>query len=283
MPSVEPTVASAKTEVTIDADNVQKQYLLDLFRYRELFFFFALRDILVRYKQAFFGVTWALIRPVLNMILFTLIFSRIANLPSGNVNYALFVLAGMLPWQLFSSCLLDTSNSLINHSNLVSKVYFPRMIIPSAQIIVHLLDMAIGLVLLTCCSLWLGAINSWTIATLPFFLGLSFILCIGTGLWLSALTVKYRDFRFIVPFVVQFGIFLSPVGYGSFMIPGQWIWIYMLNPLVGIIDGFRWAFFGLTYPFLTYSILISIVMTMLILTSGYYYFRQMEKTLADRI
>lgn len=283
MPSVNPGADLSADETTINADHVQKQYLLDLFRYRELFYFFSWRDIIVRYKQAFFGVAWALIRPLLNMVLFTLIFSRIANLPSGNVNYALFVLAGMLPWQLFSCSLLDTSNSLINNSNLVSKVYFPRMIIPSAQIIVHLLDMAIGLALLIFCSLWMGAIHGWSFVSLPFFILMSFFLCVGGGLWLSALTVKYRDFRFIVPFVVQFGMFLSPVGYGSFMVPDQWIWLYMLNPMVGIIDGFRWAFFGLSYPYFIYSLPISIGMTALILISGYFYFRQMEKTLADRI
>lgn len=276
-------MSGVEPETVIDADHEQKQYLYDLVRYRELFYFFSWRDVLVRYKQAFFGVAWAIIRPLLNMILFTLLFSRIANLPSENVNYALFVLAGMLPWQLFSSSLLDTSNSLLNNSNLISKVYFPRMIIPSAQIIVHLLDLAIGLVLLILSSIWLGEIKSWTFAALPIFIIMSFLLCVGGGLWLSALTVKYRDFRFIVPFVVQFGMFISPVGYGSFMIPDKWIWVYMLNPLVGIIDGFRWAFFDISPPYFAYSLLASITMTTLILVSGYRYFRRMEKTLADRI
>lgn len=280
-----PKDAGLHSETVIDADHIQQQkhYLLDLFRYRELFYFFSWRDILVRYKQAFFGIAWAVIRPVLTMLLFTLLFSRIADLPSQNINYSLFVLAGMLPWQLFSSSMLDAGQSLLNNSNLLSKVYFPRMIIPSAQIVVHLLDLAVGLVLLIFAAVWMGEIKGWTLAALPFFIALSFFLCAGGGLWLSALTVKYRDFRFIVPFVVQFGMFLSPVGYGSFMIQDRWIWLYMLNPMVGIIDGFRWAFFGVAYPYFPYTVSVSLAMTALILISGYLYFRQMEQTLADRI
>lgn len=282
MPNVD-LDAAHDSEITIDAQKMQKQYLLDLFRYRELFYFFSWRDILVRYKQAFFGIAWAVLRPMLNMLLFTLLFSRIAHLPSDNINYSLFVLAGLLPWQLFSNSLMDTSNSLLNNSNLVSKIYFPRMIIPSAQIIVSLLDFAIGLALLFFCSLWMGAIHSWSFAALPFFIFLCFLLCLGGGLWLSALTVKYRDFRFVVPFVVQFGMFLSPVGYGSFIVPDQWIFLYLLNPMVGIIDGFRWAFFGISYPYFYYSLCASAAMTAILLVSGFMYFRQMEKTLADRI
>lgn len=267
----------------IDANRVQKEYLKDLIRFRELFYFFAWRDILVRYKQAFFGIAWAIIRPFLNMIMFTLIFSRIANLPSDNVNYSLFVLAGMLPWQLVSGAMIDNCICILNNANLISKIYFPRIIIPSAQIIVHLLDFAIGGVMLIILALWMGALNPLTLLALPFFVLLVFLLCLGTGFWLSAVTVQYRDFRLIIPFVVQIGMFVSPVGYGSFLIPEKWSWLYFLNPMVGIIEGFRWTFFGISHPLFLLSLMYSIIITTLILVTGFLYFRKMERTFADRV
>lgn len=267
----------------IDANRVQKEYLKDIIRFRELFYFFAWRDILVRYKQAFFGVAWAIIRPFLNMVMFTLIFSRIANLPSDNVNYSLFVLAGMLPWQLVSGTMADNCICILNNANLISKIYFPRIIIPSAQIIVHLLDFAIGGVMLILLSVGMGSLNFLTFCTLPFFILLVFLLCLGSGFWLSAVTVQYRDFRLIIPFVVQIGMFISPVGYGSFLIPEKWIWFYYLNPMVGIIEGFRWAFFGISHPYFIISLIYSIVITLSILVSGFLYFRKMERTFADRV
>lgn len=277
------TEQDARPIVTIKANHIQKEYLKDLLRFRELFYFFAWRDILVRYKQAVFGVSWALIRPVLNMILFTFIFGYVARLPSDNVNYALFVLAGMLPWQLFSNSLVDTCNCLINTPQLLSKTYFPRMVIPSAQIIVHLVDFSVSLLLLFVLAIWFWQISFLTLLTLPIFILLALVLCAGTGFWVSALTVQYRDFRFIVPFFAQFGMFISPVGYGSFLIPEKWQWLYLLNPMVGIINGFRWAFFGISTPYLTYSLLISVVVSMTIFISGFYYFRKTERTFADKI
>lgn len=273
----------ARPEVLIDSTQIDKEYFRDLIRYRELFYFFAWRDILVRYKQAFFGVSWALIRPLLNMAVFAFLFGRIANFSSGDVSYPLFVLAGMLPWQLFSNAVVDTCNSLVNNAQLVSKIYFPRIIIPTAQIIVHLVDFAITAALLIILSIVMGNLDIWTFFALPVFLLLALLLCVGTGLWLSALTVRYRDFRIVVPFVVQFGMFLSPVGYGTFIIPEKWQWIYFLNPMVGIIDGFRWAFFGLTYPTIGYSILFSVAVTMTLLITGFQYFRRTERTFADQI
>lgn len=258
-------------------------YLKDLVRYRELFYFFAWRDILVRYRQATLGIGWAVIRPLLQMAVFALLFGRIAHLPSDDVPYSFFVLAAMLPWQLFANASLDTCNSLVNNSHLISKVYFPRMIVPSAEIVVHLVDFSITFIILFFLLLVTGHTLSWTMCALPFLMALIILLCLGTGLWLSALTVQYRDFRIIVPFALQFGLFISPVGYGSFLVPEQWQALYLLNPLVGIIDGFRWAFFGITHSYFEIGITYSIVFTLLWLISGVYYFRKMEKTFADRI
>lgn len=272
-----------ENEIIIDSKQEGREYLRDVIHYRELFYFFAWRDILVRYKQAFFGISWALVRPLLNMAVFTFLFGKIAHLPSGNVNYPLFVLAGMLPWQLFANASLDTCNSLVLNAPLVSKIYFPRIIIPTAQIIVHLLDFVITFTFFIVLAAFFGALNFWTLFVFPLFLLLVLMLCVGVGLWLSALTVKYRDFRIVVPFIVQFGMFISPVGYGSFIIPEKWQWLYFLNPMAGIIDGFRWAFFGETYPNMGLSIAISIVLNLLILISGFLYFRKTERTFADNI
>lgn len=270
-------------ETIIDAKNFQKQYLKDIIRYRELFYFFSWRDILVRYKQAFFGVAWALIRPILTMFFFTLVFNRMAHLPSQNVSYPLFVLAGMLPWQIFSNTISDSCHCMTNHSNLILKVYFPRIIIPTSQMIVHMIDFLIGFVLLTILGIVLGAINPVTFIVFPIFLLQIALLCLGGAYWLSALAVKYRDFRFIIPFMVQFGMFVSPVGYGTFLVPDKFIFFYQMNPLVGIIDGFRWCFFGITYPTLPQSIALSLLMTLMILTTGFLYFRKMEQTFADSL
>lgn len=278
-----PSPSDIRPEILIDNTQANKEYLTDLIRYRELFYFFAWRDILVRYKQAFFGISWALVRPLLNMAIFAFLFGKIANFSSGHVSYPLFVLAGMLPWQLFSNAVVDTCNSLVNNSQLVSKIYFPRIIIPTAQIIVHLLDFAVTAILLIFLCLIMGEFSLWTFLTIPAFLALVILLCVGTGLWLSALTVRYRDFRIIVPFMVQFGMFLSPVGYGTFIIPEKWQWLYFMNPMAGIIDGFRWAFFGITYPAIGYSIAASVVVTAIFLMTGFHYFRKTELTFADQI
>jgi len=267
----------------IESQKPQSRYVRDLLSYKELYFFLAWRDILVRYKQAFFGIAWALFRPVLCMVVFAFIFGRVANLSSGNVNYSLFVFAGMLPWLFFSSIAIDTCNSLVGNTNLVSKIYFPRMIIPMSQIIVNLVDFSVATVLLLIISVIAGDVNGLTLLSLPIWIALLIFLSAGVGLWLSALTVRYRDFRLIVPFFVQFGMFLSPVGYGSFVIPDQWQLLYSLNPLVGIINGFRWAFFGISCPCMLLSICCTVVMTVLILVSGFIYFRKMERSFADMI
>jgi lipopolysaccharide transport system permease protein len=270
-------------DILIEPQTIQKQYLKDLIRYHELFYFLAWRDILVRYKQAFFGVAWAIIRPLLNMILFTFLFSNIAHLSSNNVNYSVFVLAGMLPWQLFSTAVVDTSNCLLNNAHLISKVYFPRMIIPAAQIVVNFVDFLIGLALLMLLIPLTSGFGSWQILCFPLFVLLLLALTLGVSLWISASTVLYRDIRFIVPFAVQLGMFLSPVGYGSFMISEKWRMLYSLNPFVGIINGFRWSLFGMSEPDFLFSCMISIGITLFILLSGFIYFRRIEVTFADKI
>lgn len=271
------------TELIIEANRNPKEYFKDLFRYRELFFFLAWRDILVRYKQAAFGIAWAVIRPLLNMAVFTLIFGKIAHLSSSNIPYPLFVLAGMLPWQLVSGAASDTCNIMVNNSHLITKIYFPRIILATSQILVNMVDFAINLALLFALMLFMGIGDLSTLWALPLCLLLSIILCTGLGLWLSAVTVQYRDFRFIVQFLVQFGLFASPVGYGSFIIPGLWKWFFFLNPMVGIIDGFRWALFGIASPEIFWSILFSIVISGTLLKTGLRYFRHTERSFADKI
>lgn len=270
-------------DLVLEANKKTKDYFKDLLRYRELFLFLAWRDIVVRYKQAAFGIAWAIIRPLLNMALFTLVFGRIAHLSSESIPYPLFVLAGMLPWQLVSGVALDTTHALINNVHLVTKIYFPRIILPTSQILVNLVDFGINLLLMTILMLGMGVGSISTLWAFPIFLTITLILCLGLSLWLSAITVQYRDFRFIVQFLMQFGIFASPVGYGSYIITGVWKWIFFLNPMVGIIDGVRWALFGITQPDMIWSISISAVISSLLLYSGLKYFKRLERTFADRI
>lgn len=269
--------------LVIDSDNLHTGYLKDIFYYRQLFYFLAWKDILVRYKQTILGFVWAFVRPCLNMLVFVLVFNKIAHLSSEGVPYALFVLSGMLPWQLFSSCLIDTSNSLLHNSPMISKVYFPRVILPVSTVIVSLVDFALSLGLISVLFLALGISPQWHLLFLPVFIVLLFLLCLGTSLWLSALTVRFRDFRFIVPFCVQFGIFVSPVGYGSFLIPEAWRYLYFLNPIAGLIEGFRWSFFGTYHDYLLLALIISCALNVSILISGFYFFRKMEKIFADII
>lgn len=275
--------SSSPDSLTIEAGMPSRSYYKELFRHQELFYFLAWRDILVRYKQAAIGVAWAIIRPILNMLVFTIIFSKIAHLSSFDIPYPLFVLAAMLPWQLVSGAVGDTSMSLLNNVNLITKIYFPRIILATSQILVHLVDFSINLFLLFLLMIFMGVGNISTMCFLPAFLILSLILSIALSLWLSALTAKYRDFRFIVTFALQFGMFASPIGYGSYIVEGPWKWAYFLNPMVGIIDGFRWSLFGIIQPDAVWSILFSLVISSLMLMTGLKYFRQTEKTFADRI
>lgn len=273
----------ADFDLIIDANRIQKEYLKDLARYRELFYFFVWKDLLVRYKQTFLGIAWALLRPLLNMAVFVLVFGKIAHLDSDGVSYSLFVLAGMLPWQLFSNSLTDSSHSLINNAPMISKVYFPRILLPISHIVISLADFAISLFMLFILFFIMGTWQHWTILMLPLFILLALLLCVGMGLWISAMTVRYRDFRFIVPFTVQFGMFISPVGYGSFLIPESWRWLYFLNPMAGIIEGFRFSCFGIYHSYLPLAISFSVIGTSILLATGFKFFRKMERLFADII
>lgn len=273
-------------ELIIEAGRTESQYWKDLWRYRELFYFLAWRDILVRYKQTVIGVAWALIRPFLTMIVFTVVFGTLAKLPSGDAPYPILVFAALLPWQFFANALTECSNSLISNANLISKVYFPRLIVPTSAVIVSFVDFLVSGMILLALMAWYNFVPSWRIMTLPLFIGIAFAASIGAGLWLAALNVKYRDFRYIVPFIVQFGLYISPVGFSSSVVferfP-QWGWLYSLNPMVGVIDGFRWAILGGDFNLYLPGFMLSMGLVALLFVTGIWYFRKVERTFADVI
>ena len=270
-------------KVTIEAGRTERHYWGDLWRYRELFYFLAWRDLLVRYKQTVIGVTWALLRPLLTMLALTLVFGKLAKLPSDGVPYPLLVFAALLPWQFFASSFSEAGNSLIGNANMISKVYFPRITIPVSTMIVSLVDFLISLGLLALLMLWYGFVPGSRILLLPLFTLIAVAASLGGGLWIAALNVKYRDFRYLIPFVVQFGLYVSPVGFSSNLVPENWRLLYSLNPMVGVIDGFRWAILGGESQLYLPGLLISVTMVGVILLSGIIYFRKTEKLFADVI
>ncbi len=271
-------------ELIIEAGRTERQYWQDLWRYRELFYFLAWRDILVRYKQTMIGMAWALIRPFLTMVVFTVVFGKIAKLPTeGDTPYPILVFAAMLPWQFFANSLTECSNSLIGNANLISKVYFPRLIVPTSAVVVSFVDFLISGIILLGLMAWYDFAPSWRILTLPFFIAIAFAASMGAGLWLASLNVQYRDFRYIVPFIVQFGLYISPVGFSSNVVPGQWRLLYSLNPIVGVIDGFRWAILGGESNLYLPGFLLSLGFVAVFFFSGIWYFRKMERTFADVI
>lgn len=270
-------------EIVIEPGRGFKHYWRDLWNYRELFYFLAWRDLAVRYKQTVIGVAWSVIRPLLTMVVFTLIFGKLARLPSNGVPYAILVFAAMLPWQFFSNALTASSDSLVGNSNMISKVYFPRLAIPTSAVIVSFVDFLLSFAMLLILMAWYRFEPSWRMLALPLLTVLAFGAAMGAGLWFASLTVKYRDFRFIVPFVVQLGVYVSPVGFSSSIVPAEWRLIYSLNPLVGVIDGFRWAIIGGDTGLYLPGFLISIGLVVLGLTSGIWYFRRTERTFADVI
>jgi lipopolysaccharide transport system permease protein len=274
---------STNPTLIIEAGRADRQYWKDLWRYRELFLFLAWRDILVRYKQTVIGVLWAVIRPLLTMIVFTVIFGKLAKLPSNDVPYPILVFAAMLPWQFFSNALSECSNSLISNSNLVSKVYFPRLIVPASAVVVSFIDFLISASILVALMIWYQFMPTWGMLMLPFLIILAFAAALGGGLWFAALNIKYRDFRFIVPFVVQFGLYVSPIGFSSSIVPEQWRLLYSLNPMVGVIDGFRWAILGQNTLMYWPGFMLSIGIVFFLLISGVWYFRKTERTFADII
>jgi lipopolysaccharide transport system permease protein len=270
-------------ELIIEAGRTESQYWKDLWRYRELFYFLAWRDILVRYKQTAIGIAWALIRPFLTMVVFTVVFGNLAKLPSEGAPYPILVFAAMLPWQFFANALSECSNSLITNSNLISKVYFPRLIVPTSSVIVSFVDFMISGIILLALMAWYNFVPDWRILTLPLFILIAFAAAMGGGLWLAALNVEYRDFRFVVPFIVQFGLYISPVGFSSNVVPERWRLLYSLNPMVGVIDGFRWAILGGNAKLYWPGFILSMVVVALLLASSIWYFRKMERTFADVI
>jgi lipopolysaccharide transport system permease protein len=270
--------------IVIEAGKAERHYWLDLWRYRELFRVLAWRDLSVRYKQTVIGVLWALIRPFLTMLVFTIIFGRIAKLPTdGNAPYALMVFAGILPWTLFSTGLSEASNSLINNEKLISKVYFPRLIVPIATIVVAFVDFLISFGILLALMGWYRFMPDWRILFLPIFAVLAFFASVGPSLWITSLNVKYRDFRYVIPFIVQFGLYVSPVGFSSSVVPEQWRMLYSLNPMVGVIDGFRWCLLRGQSELYPPGLLASVAVIAFFLWFGVRRFRKTEKSFADLI
>lgn len=271
------------TELIIEAGHAERHYWRDLWRYRELFYFFAWKDILVRYKQTVVGVAWAVIRPLLLMVIFTFVFKRVINLPGDGVPYQLTAYVGILAWTFFSMSLQESGTSLVSNANLISKIYFPRLVIPASAVITALLDFLVASALLVILFLWFDYAPSTHIVALPLFIALAFAAAIGGGLWLSALMVRYRDIRFVIPFIVQFGLYVSPVWFKTSQIPEQWRLYYSINPVVGVIDGFRWAILGGPNEIYWPGMFVSLATTALLTFSGVYYFRKSERTFADII
>jgi lipopolysaccharide transport system permease protein len=271
-------------DIILEPGRTEKNYWTDLWRYRELFYILSWRDIAVRYKQTIIGIAWSVIRPVLTMLIFTVVFGTIANLPSeGAAPYAIMVFAAMLPWQFFSNALSESSNSLITNTSLISKIYFPRLIIPASSVIVSLIDFAISFIILLFLMLILQFVPSLQMIFLPFFILLAFAVSFGIGVFITALNVKYRDFRYVVPFIVQLGLYISPVGFSSSVIPEKWRLLYSLNPMVGVIDGFRWCIIGDDSSIYLPGLILSILFTIVIVYVAIRYFRKTEKKFADII
>jgi lipopolysaccharide transport system permease protein len=269
-------------EVVIEPGSSVKTYWKDVWRYRELFFILSWRDIKVRYKQTVIGAAWSIIRPVLTTIVFTIVFGRVAKIENQSLApYALMVYGGMMPWQFFSNALSEASNSLIGNTNLISKVYFPRLIVPASSVITSFVDFAISFVILIVLLFLYNFMPPVQILLLPLFVVLAFFAAFGIGLFITALNVKYRDFRYIIPFIVQFGLYITPVGFSSGNIPDKWRMVYALNPMVGVIDGFRWCLFG--DKLILSSLMISVTVIFISMWLGVWYFRKTERNFADII
>lgn len=268
-------------ELVIKAGRSDFHYWRDLWRFRELFCFLSWRDILVRYKQTTIGIAWSVLRPLLTMIVFTIIFGRLAKLPSDGVPYPIMVFAAMLPWHFFANSLSECSNSLIANASILTKVYFPRLIVPASAVIVSLIDFFVSFTILAILMAWYRFVPDWRIITLPLFLGLAFLASFGFGLMFAALNVKYRDFRYVVPFIVQFGLYVSPVGFSSSVVPEKWRLLYALNPMVGVIDGFRWAILGGNAQLYWHGFWLSAGLTLFVFLIAVRYFRSTERAFAD--
>jgi len=271
------------SKLIIEAGKPGQYYWSDLWRYRELFAFLAWRDVLVRYKQTAVGILWAVLRPFLTMLVFTFIFGRLAKLPSGGVPYPILVFSAMLPWQFFASSLTESSTSLISNGSMLSKIYFPRLVLPTSAVIVSLVDFLISSFILFGMMAWYGLWPTWHLLALLPLTALAFLASMGAGLLIASLNVEYRDFRYIVPFLVQIGLYISPVGFSSNIVPENLRFWYSLNPMVGVIDGFRWAIAGAETPIYWPGFILSLAVVGALLVGGLWYFRRMERTFADVI
>lgn len=270
-------------EIVIEAGRSESQYWKDLWRFRELFYFLAWRDLLVRYKQTAIGVAWAFVRPLLTMVVFTLLFGKIAKLPSQGVPYPLLVFAGILPWQLFANAVMECSNSMTKNAGMISKVYFPRLIAPLSGLLTSFVDFMISGIMLLALMVWFQVVPDWKVLALPAFVLVASLSALGLGLWFAALNVKYRDFQHIIPFVIQIGVYVSPVGFSSSVIPDAWRFLYYLNPMVGAIEGFRWALLRAEQELYLPGIVASLALVFIVFASGLWYFRRTERTFADVI
>ena len=266
----------------LEPGRAERNYWRDLLAYRELFAILAWRDLTVRYKQTVIGAAWALIRPFLTMLIFTVIFGRLAKMPTdGATPYSVLVFVGMLPWFLFSTVLSEASGSLVSNANLIGKVYFPRLLVPGATVVVALVDFAITFLLLLVMMAYFRFFPDWRVVFLPLFILLGVLASLGPALWMTAMNVKYRDFRYIIPFVLQFGVYVSPVGFSSSVVPERWRLLYSLNPAVGVIDGFRWCLLRGQSPFYLPAFATSLGVVVVLLWIGVSYFRKTERTFAD--
>lgn len=274
---------SSQPELVIEAGRTESYYWQDLWRYRELLYFLAWRDVIARYKQTYIGMAWALIRPFLTMVVFTVVFGKLAKLPSDGIPYPILVFAALLPWQFFANALGACSNSVVSNASLISKVYFPRLIVPISAVIVSFVDFMISGIVLLGLMAWYNYIPGWSMLTLPLFVMIAAAAAIGGGMWFSALNVAYRDFTSIVPFIIQLGLYISPVGFSSSVVPERWRLIYAFNPMVGVIDGFRWAILGGETQLYLPGFALSLGLVVLLLVSGIWYFRKTERTFADVI
>jgi lipopolysaccharide transport system permease protein len=275
------------SELILEAGRTERHYWRDLWRFRELFYFLAWRDLLVRYKQTVVGVVWSFIRPVITVGVMTIVFGKFAKMPSGGVPYPLLACCGVLPWQFFSTALSESGNSLVANANLVSKIYFPRLIVPASSVITSFVDFLVTAGFMVCLMFWYHYLPPANVMFLPLFVLLAVGASLGAGIWIAALMVEYRDFRVIVPFIVQFGLYATPVGYLSSKVSTDfgdtWRLIYSINPMVGVIDGFRWCILGGEQTFYWPGVVLSIVTSTIILVSGIWYFRRTEKSFADVI
>ncbi|MEO8086132.1 MAG: ABC transporter permease [Bacteroidota bacterium] len=274
---------SEEFDIIIEPKKNIGHYWRELWRFRGLLYFLAWRDFLIRYKQTVLGISWSLIRPLITLVVFTLVFGKIANLPAEGVPYSLLVGAALIPWQFFSNAFSDASQSLISNSNLLSKVYFPRLLVPASTLLVAIADFLISLIILAALMIWFHFTPPITIFLLPVFFLFALLVSFGAGVFIAAVNVKYRDFRYVVPFIVQAGLFISPVGFSSSVVNEKYRLLYSLNPMVGIIDGFRWCLLGGNAHLYIPGFLLSIVFTILLTIFGIKYFRNFERGFADII